>query len=320
MAIRLSVPTSRPTRLVEPDEDLLDGLSLLRGVGRPLFIRFAMVVRSAAVKHQREAAAGTRSRSRPSSASALGGVASPPRNRLLDGRRKLDGGAPEPRPASNPKRPLLQRTTRWRTTHARPFRFQRIVGLLRSRLGIVHVARRRSKHRASHPCDRRRTRRLRSRLADRLAGVPVVLHEMRPVRSTDAHKTDGLAELVCSNSFRSDDRETNAVGLLHEEMRRLDSLVMRAADANQVPAGGALAVDRDGFSAAITQALDRASADRDRARGDGAAAAGMGQRDRRDRPAHLAGARRRHRPASPARTRSPSSTPSRRSCIATPST
>src|SRR5262245_58497898 len=87
------------------------------------------------------------------------------------------------------------------------------------------------------------------------AGVPVVLHEMRPVRGTDAHKTDGLAELVCSNSLRSDDRETNAVGLLHEEMRRLNSLVMRAADANQVPAGGALAVDRDGFSAAITQAI-----------------------------------------------------------------
>jgi methylenetetrahydrofolate--tRNA-(uracil-5-)-methyltransferase len=86
-------------------------------------------------------------------------------------------------------------------------------------------------------------------------GVPVVLHEMRPGRSTDAHKTDSLAELVCSNSLRSDDRETNAVGLLHEEMRRLKSLVMRAADGNQVPAGGALAVDRDGFSAAITQAL-----------------------------------------------------------------
>jgi methylenetetrahydrofolate--tRNA-(uracil-5-)-methyltransferase len=86
-------------------------------------------------------------------------------------------------------------------------------------------------------------------------GVPVVLHEMRPERSTAAHKTDGLAELVCSNSFRSDDKETNAVGLLHEEMRRLGSLVLRQADANQVPAGGALAVDRDGFSAAITQAL-----------------------------------------------------------------
>jgi methylenetetrahydrofolate--tRNA-(uracil-5-)-methyltransferase len=87
------------------------------------------------------------------------------------------------------------------------------------------------------------------------AGVPVVLHEMRPGRGTDAHKTDGLAELVCSNSFRSDDRETNAVGLLHEEMRRLNSLVMRAADLNQVPAGGALAVDRDGFSAAITREI-----------------------------------------------------------------
>lgn len=86
-------------------------------------------------------------------------------------------------------------------------------------------------------------------------GVPVVLHEMRPQRPTEAHKTDGLAELVCSNSFRSDDAETNAVGLLHAEMRRLGSLVMRAADANQVPAGGALAVDRDGFSAAVTDAI-----------------------------------------------------------------
>jgi methylenetetrahydrofolate--tRNA-(uracil-5-)-methyltransferase len=79
---------------------------------------------------------------------------------------------------------------------------------------------------------------------------------MRPVRATAAHKTAGLAELVCSNSFRSDDRETNAVGLLHEEMRRLGSLIMRAGDANQVPAGGALAVDRDGFSAAVTAALE----------------------------------------------------------------
>jgi methylenetetrahydrofolate--tRNA-(uracil-5-)-methyltransferase len=86
-------------------------------------------------------------------------------------------------------------------------------------------------------------------------GIPVVLHEMRPVRTTAAHRTDGLAELVCSNSFRSDDSATNAIGLLHEEMRRLGSLVMRAADANLVPAGGALAVDRDGFSAAVTAAL-----------------------------------------------------------------
>src|SRR5207302_10862572 len=87
-------------------------------------------------------------------------------------------------------------------------------------------------------------------------GVPVVLHEMRPLRSTAAHKTEALAELVCSNSFRSDERETNAIGLLHEEMRRLDSLIMRCGDAHQVPAGGALAVDRDGFSAAVTAALE----------------------------------------------------------------
>src|SRR5687767_14054263 len=86
-------------------------------------------------------------------------------------------------------------------------------------------------------------------------GIPVILHEMRPVRTTPVHKTDGLAELVCSNSFRSDDREHNAVGLLHEEMRRLNSLIMRAGDAHQVPAGGALAVDREGFSAAVTAAL-----------------------------------------------------------------
>ncbi|WP_028035184.1 methylenetetrahydrofolate--tRNA-(uracil(54)-C(5))-methyltransferase (FADH(2)-oxidizing) TrmFO [Chelativorans sp. J32] len=88
------------------------------------------------------------------------------------------------------------------------------------------------------------------------AGVPVVLHEMRPVRGTDAHKTDSLAELVCSNSFRSDDAETNAVGLLHAEMRLAGSVIMRAGDANQVPAGGALAVDREGFSQAVTQALE----------------------------------------------------------------
>ena len=73
------------------------------------------------------------------------------------------------------------------------------------------------------------------------AGVPVTLHEMRPVRGTDAHQTDGLAELVCSNSFRSDDWEHNAVGLLHAEMRACDSIIMACGDANQVPAGGALA-------------------------------------------------------------------------------
>jgi len=87
-------------------------------------------------------------------------------------------------------------------------------------------------------------------------GVPVVLHEMRPVHSTAVHKTGELAELVCSNSFRSDDAEASAIGLLHAEMRRLDSLVMRAADTHKLPAGGALAVDREGFAAAITAALE----------------------------------------------------------------
>jgi methylenetetrahydrofolate--tRNA-(uracil-5-)-methyltransferase len=87
-------------------------------------------------------------------------------------------------------------------------------------------------------------------------GVPVILHEMRPVRMTEAHKTGECAELVCSNSFRSDDARNNAVGLLHEEMRRLGSLIMRCGDAHQVPAGGALAVDRDGFAQAVTAALE----------------------------------------------------------------
>lgn len=88
------------------------------------------------------------------------------------------------------------------------------------------------------------------------AGVPVIIHEMRPVRGTDAHKTEGLAELVCSNSFRSDDSSSNAVGQLHWEMRRLNSLIMAKGDAHQVLAGGALAVDRDGFSQAVTAALE----------------------------------------------------------------
>lgn len=89
------------------------------------------------------------------------------------------------------------------------------------------------------------------------AGVPVVLHEMRgvPGVKTDAHNTDGLAELVCSNSFRSDDWQFNAVGLLHAEMRALDSVIMACGDINQVPAGGALAVDRDAFSQAVTAKL-----------------------------------------------------------------
>src|SRR5216110_750111 len=85
-------------------------------------------------------------------------------------------------------------------------------------------------------------------------GVHVVLHEMRPVRPTPVHKTDGLAELVCSNSFRGDKLD-NAVGLLKEEMRRLGSLVMRAAEASRVPAGAALAVDRERFAQSITQAI-----------------------------------------------------------------
>src|SRR5262245_33837076 len=84
------------------------------------------------------------------------------------------------------------------------------------------------------------------------AGCPVVLHEMRPLVGTDAHKTGGFAELVCSNSFRSDDAEQNAVGLLHAEMRLAGSLIMNSGDLNQVPAGGALAVDREGFSGAVT--------------------------------------------------------------------
>ena len=86
--------------------------------------------------------------------------------------------------------------------------------------------------------------------------VPVILHEMRPVRGTNAHQSDGLAELVCSNSFRSDDAAQNAVGLLHEEMRRAKSLIMRSADANKVPAGSALAVDRVGFSDTVSKALE----------------------------------------------------------------
>ncbi|MEL6873773.1 MAG: FAD-dependent oxidoreductase, partial [Pseudomonadota bacterium] len=87
------------------------------------------------------------------------------------------------------------------------------------------------------------------------AGCDVVLHEMRPDRGTDAHHTDGLAELVCSNSFRSDDAETNAVGVLHEELRRCGSLIMAAGDRAKLPAGGALAVDRDAFSDDVTRTL-----------------------------------------------------------------
>jgi methylenetetrahydrofolate--tRNA-(uracil-5-)-methyltransferase len=86
-------------------------------------------------------------------------------------------------------------------------------------------------------------------------GIPVILHEMRPHRKTNAHVSESLAELVCSNSFRSDDADFNAVGLLHQEMRCMGSLIMQAADANKVPAGGALAVDREAFSAAVESAI-----------------------------------------------------------------
>jgi len=88
------------------------------------------------------------------------------------------------------------------------------------------------------------------------SGVPVVLHEMRPQRGTEAHQTDRLAELVCSNSFRSDDSESSAIGLLHEEMRRAGSLILSAADEHRVPAGGALAVDRDHFAEGVQTTLE----------------------------------------------------------------
>jgi methylenetetrahydrofolate--tRNA-(uracil-5-)-methyltransferase len=88
------------------------------------------------------------------------------------------------------------------------------------------------------------------------AGVPVALHEMRPLRRTEAHQTGAFAELVCSNSFRSDDWASNAVGLLHEEMRRAGSLIMDAADRHKLPAGGALAVDREGFAGEVTRRLE----------------------------------------------------------------
>ncbi len=88
-------------------------------------------------------------------------------------------------------------------------------------------------------------------------GFPVTIHEMRPTVSTPAHQTETLAELVCSNSFRSDDAERSAIGLLHQEMRKLNSIILRCADANQVPAGGALAVDRNAFSVAVQTLLEK---------------------------------------------------------------
>ena len=126
------------------------------------------------------------------------------------------------------------------------------------------------------------------------AGVPVVLHEMRPIRGTEAHKTDGFAELVCSNSFRSDDWENNAVGLLHEEMRRAGSLIIAAGDAHKLPAGGALAVDRDAFSAEVTARLSaNPLVTIERGELDGLPPDGLEQRHRRDRSADVAGIKRR---------------------------
>ena len=148
---------------------------------------------------------------------------------------------------------------------------------------------------ATGPHHRRRPRRLAKPPGrSRAAACRWCCTRCGPVRTTAAHKTEALAELVCSNSFRSDDRETNAVGLLHEEMRRLGSLIMRCGDANQVPAGGALAVDRDGFSAAVTAALEAHPLIEIRREEIAAAAGRLGQRHRRDRPPHLARARRRH--------------------------
>ena len=86
-------------------------------------------------------------------------------------------------------------------------------------------------------------------------GVEVVIHEMRPQTGTFAHQTGKLAEMVCSNSFRSDDDEQNAVGLLHWEMREANGLIMQMADNHRLPAGGALAVDREPFSQSVTDAL-----------------------------------------------------------------
>ena len=108
------------------------------------------------------------------------------------------------------------------------------------------------------------------------------------MRSTAAHKTGHLAELVCSNSFRSDDARESAIGLLHAEMRRLGSLVMRTADTHKLPAGGALAVDRDGFAAAITAAIEGEPLIEIRREEIPAPPAGLGQRHHRHRPAHLA--------------------------------
>ena len=137
-------------------------------------------------------------------------------------------------------------------------------------------------------------RRLGSRLADRPGWRARRAPRDAPgCAGTMAHRGDGLAELVCSNSLRSDDAETNAVGVIHREMRRMDSLILAAADSHQVPAGGALAVDREAFSAAVTEALADTPAGRDSSRGgDRPAAGSLGQRRRRHRTPHGTGSRR----------------------------
>ena len=154
------------------------------------------------------------------------------------------------------------------------------------------------------------------------AGVQVRLSEMRGSGDmTPAHQTDGLAELVCSNSnlFRSDDAEHNAVGLLHAEMRALGSLIMRAADAHRVPAGSALAVDRDGFSAGVT-ARARRRIPISSSSASGSTPCPTRPDDHRHRPAHRRARSPRRSAPRPAPTRSPSSMRSRRSSIATAST
>jgi hypothetical protein len=149
-------------------------------------------------------------------------------------------------------------------------------------------------------------------------GIPVVIHEMRPKVGTFAHRTGSLAEMVCSNSFRSDDDEQNAVGLLHWEMRQAGGLIMEMADRHRLPAGGALAVDRDPFAEAVTERLKahpnvtvegaEITASRRTARGSSPPA--------RSPPARWP------RPSrgKPGRTASPSSTPSRPSSMPTRST
>ncbi len=129
------------------------------------------------------------------------------------------------------------------------------------------------------------------------SGVPVVLHEMRPHQSTPAHETDSLAELVCSTSFRSDDADFNAVGLLHQEMRLLDSLILRCADHHKVPAGAALTVDRTGFANAVQLAIESEaliSIERNEVKELPPDTWGQQQHHHRHRPPHLSGSEQSH--------------------------